>query len=188
VIYSVPLPLVPLLIVVPEAMLVSAAVTSMRWLLRLLLATQLFATAVLSGNDHANKLWTLVGCDDVDLDGILDAVDDLATAAKEALDALTEGPVQKSGKPWSDLRQAALLWGVKFNDVGDDMAEVPESEFEFMGEIYSENRKNLHVRLRKLMRRQVDTMICWKLSTTLVSGTKTRLSSSAKPSRLRILS
>jgi hypothetical protein len=170
-------------------MLVHASVTAMRWPLRLLFVTQLFATAVLSANDHASQLWTLVGCDDVDLDGILDAADDLATAAKKALVALTGDPVQKSGKPWSDMQQAELLWGIKNEDVGEDMAQVPESEFGLLKEIYGESRKYLQAHLHKLMSRQVDTMICWKLSTILVdSGTKTRPFSSAKPSSLRILS
>lgn len=79
----------------------------------------------------------------MDLDGILDAVDDLATAAKESLVGLTGDPVQKSGKPWADMIQASLLWGIDFDDVGEDMAQVPESEFATLREIHGERRNRL---------------------------------------------
>lgn len=127
--------------------------------MRLLLTAQFLATAVLSLNDHASQLWTLVGCDDVDLDNILDAAHDLATAATEALAGFTKGPVPKSGKAWSDIKQAMLIWGVDFDDVEQDMVEVPEREYDLLEEIYGQSRNGMHFLLRELTLYKVDTRI-----------------------------
>jgi len=53
---------------------------------RALTLSLLFTTAAVhAANPLASRLWTLVGCDDVDLDGIVSNAADLADAAISAI-------------------------------------------------------------------------------------------------------
>jgi hypothetical protein len=113
------------------------AVTPM-WLRTLLLATPLFVATATAANPRADALFTTVGCDSVDLDGLLSDAVDYALAAMSSISAISEGVVDHTTLPgWDDLKMAYLLWGIDFDDV-DGGRKVVDGDLPHLAMIRSE--------------------------------------------------
>jgi hypothetical protein len=99
----------------------------------------LLATApVQAANPIASQFWTLVGCDDVDLDTIVSNAADLAKAGISAINNILDDAEigEGDGSPeWYDARNAMLFWGVAPTDVADGKIKFDGAAADILNEV-----------------------------------------------------
>jgi hypothetical protein len=113
------------------------------WLPRTLSLLLVFTTAaVRAANPASSELWTLVGCDDVDLDSIVLNAAHLANAAILAIDSITGGALIGDGDgsdEWYNARNAMLFWGAEFADVADDKVQFQGEALNVLAQVKSKH-------------------------------------------------
>lgn len=110
------------------------------WLPRTLsLGLVLLTTSrVQAANPIASKWWTLVGCDQVDLDSIVVNAADLAKAAISSINNIIDNAefVLGDGSPQSnDARNAMLFWGVDPTDLAGGESKFEGTDVEVLKEV-----------------------------------------------------
>jgi hypothetical protein len=98
-------------------MLAHWSAPSVQWLRAFLLAAPLFVATAHAANPVANRLFQTVGCDSVDVDGLLSDAVDYALAAMSSISAISEGAIPRAG--WADLKHAFLLFDIQVDDTDD---------------------------------------------------------------------
>ncbi len=98
------------------------------WLFRTLTLGFVLAGATVQGaNPVASKLWTLVGCDDVDLDGLISDAALMADAAISALNDIIHNPILKieyGSSHWYHARNTLIFWGTEYKPLEDDQDQI----------------------------------------------------------------